>query len=101
MQDYPMMIYHITEKPKVINTPEELSTHLKAGWVQTPIEGSETAILQRQIAFHKAEAERLSIQLGKLNIAPAVKPEPKPETPEPDIKGRDTPPKRKLNLSKR
>jgi|LGOV01.1.fsa_nt_gb hypothetical protein len=93
-----MMIYHITEKPKVINLPEELDTHLKTGWIQTPIEGCETIILQRQIAFHKAEIERLNIRLGRMNFTKDSKPmpEPKPESkPEPDIKSKDIPNKRK------
>ena len=78
IQDYPMMIYHVAAKPLIINTPEELEAHLKAGWIQTPIEGCETVILQKQIAFHKAEAERIGLKLARLGGGVMKEPEADP-----------------------
>ncbi len=57
--DFPAMIFHPAHSPIVVNTAEEMQTHLLQGWSKVPIEQTQEGMLQAKINWHMAEAIRL------------------------------------------
>ena len=91
--DFPRMIYHIVEDPKIVFNAEDLKYNIDRGWSMTPETFSEVKAIRAKIAYHQAEAERLTDKL--IEIEDKDKEEKKPlaepaesTTAEPKKRGR-------------
>jgi hypothetical protein len=74
--DFPRMIYHIVEDPKVVFNSEDLQFNLNRGWSMTPETFSEVKALRAKIAYHQAEAERLADKLIEIEDKDTEEKEP-------------------------
>jgi len=81
-QDYPRMIYHIVEEPRIVQDAEEEKHYIDRGWSRTPVMFTEIRAIEAKIAWHRAEALRLAERLDELKngLAPEKEVE-SPETP--------------------
>jgi len=64
--DYPRMLHHIVEEPKIVNNAEEEKYLIDRGWSRTPQEFSEIKAIEAKIAYHRAEALRLAERMDEL-----------------------------------
>jgi hypothetical protein len=75
-KDYPMMIFHISQKPIIINNSDELNMYLAKGWKQDPFQINEIDRLNKEINWHEEEGRRLQEELdtltAEMNIVPTV-----------------------------
>jgi hypothetical protein len=69
IDDFPRMIYHVVEEPKIVQNADEMKMHLDRGWSRTPQTFSEVNAIRAKIAYHQAEAERLADKLIELEDA--------------------------------
>jgi hypothetical protein len=65
-QEFPKMLYHVVEPPKVVNTSEEEREYLEKGWSTNPVVFSELAAADAKIAETKTALKALEATRRKL-----------------------------------
>lgn len=70
-QEFPKMLYHVVEPPKVVNTPEEEREWLSKGWSTSAVVFSELAAVEAKIAETKTTLKALEATRRQLLKAKA------------------------------
>lgn len=76
-KEFPMMVFHIVNGEKGVNSAEELAIAIKQGWQKTPIVLSEKEQIIDKIEYHEKELKRLKVVLA--GFLPDIEPEKKKE----------------------
>jgi hypothetical protein len=77
--EFPLMIYHIAEEPKIVYDKDELETNLKDGWTVSKEQYTEAGQLKKKIEYYQ---EQIVICTRRLTALEKWK---KPD-PEPNLK---------------
>jgi len=107
-EEFPRMIYHIAEDPKIVYSENEFKAHLGRGWLPTKNEYAEAEALRAKIEYYQeqiVECNKKLFELSKMKdrrlsnyIAPVE--EPISES-SPEIKEEVKPKKEKKEVKKR
>lgn len=68
-EQFPRMIYHIAEEPKIVYSEDEFKAHLGVGWLPEKHEYAESESLKEKIGYYQekiVECKKRLFELGKM-----------------------------------
>ncbi len=66
MYEFPLMIYHIAEEPKIVYDKDEFEAHLKNGWTISKAQYVEAEALRKKIEYFQEQLVISQSRLAKL-----------------------------------